>query len=260
MANAFWDDESKLRPLDARGLTVLDALTLSPLRASSGYTAPFPFVCVDGETYWAKADAQRGLTAELIAGRIGGQLRMAPMSAIVRIVPEVVAQEPNAQRLVGVRVGSRHAGNDAFNVKDIAQFIQGGTLLPSRIDEASRARAVAFQTWIGLQDAQLFIDAATGRVVSADHGECFQDVVSLTAPTLIVTAIPGIPQNHGSDSKHVSAAVSAIEGFTDQQLLEAVSRIPSGAEWQSDLTRRFAIGKWLAYRRDNLRVVVEAWK
>ena len=77
---------------------------------------------------------------------------------------------------------------DTINARDIDGFIrQGGQYDPLAIDPMSRARTIAFQTWIGVGDTQVLVNATNGQVMSIDHGECFQSVAGLADPAPLIS-------------------------------------------------------------------------
>jgi hypothetical protein len=133
------------------------------------------------------------------------------------------------------------------------------TLDPATIKADQRARVVVFQTWIGLGDLQLLIDLRSGNVMSFDHGDCFSDTSVMSDPIPVIAPIPGVPATHGNDARLVAAAVDRIESLSDEVLLQAVSRMPLGDLWRSDVDRRLQIAQWLAYRRDRLREGMKLW-
>ena len=57
-------DPEKLAELDAKGYTVLEAITHAGRFATGTLARPNAFVAVDGNTYWVKGDSQQGLVAE----------------------------------------------------------------------------------------------------------------------------------------------------------------------------------------------------
>jgi hypothetical protein len=78
-----WEDPSLLENRDRVGYTVLEALTATSFadrpRSSPGtHARPGAYVCVDGHTYWLKADAQQGLVAEVITGRLAATVGAGP--------------------------------------------------------------------------------------------------------------------------------------------------------------------------------------
>ena len=116
---------------------------------------------------------------------------------------------------------------------------------------------MTFQTWLGVQDTQVMLDLATGKVVSIDHGDCFVATADPAQPTAVmVVEIPGVSADVGREEALVADAVARIEALTDRQLTEAVARIPSGDSWRSPSARRWEIAAWLGARRDSLRGIM----
>src|SRR6266540_132125 len=79
-------DLATLSDLDAHGYTVLEALTLVDLPGTT-YARPGKVVCIDGKSYWVKGQSQRGLVAELIAGRLAAKVSAGPVARVIRMTP-----------------------------------------------------------------------------------------------------------------------------------------------------------------------------
>jgi hypothetical protein len=75
-----------------------------------------------------------------------------------------------------------------------------------------------------------------------------------------VLNIPGVDDKHGSDKESVKSAIDRIESVSDQNLVDAVSRIPLGDSWRSPATRRLEIAVWLADRRPKVKEAMATWK
>jgi hypothetical protein len=150
-----------------------------------------------------------------------------------------------------------------INARDIDLFLAGAQFPPSKVDAASRARVIVFQSWLGVSDEQVLIDLDNGRILSFDHGDSFGSIgvrgEQIPDPIPIVTAIGGVPDSVGRSPDVTLAAVSSVESFTDQQLLLAVSCIPDDTLWNGGTARRLRIAEWLAYRRERIREVMQAW-
>jgi len=258
MPHTLTIDQSSLARLDARGYTTIEALTDAGLGQSPTHARPNAFVCIDGKTYWVKGRAQQGLVAELIAGRLAAELDAGPMARVIRVTVEVLPHGGTADHLQGVVAGLEDLPG-TVNGRDLAPFIANGRFQPGLVEPASRARVVVFQTWIGAGDSQVLVRLSDGTVFSIDHGDCFGSTAGQTDPTVVLTAIPGVPPEVGKEARYVSPAVEQIESITDGKLLEAVAGVPMGGEWRSPVERRVQIASWLAYRRGRLREVMRAW-
>jgi len=251
-------DPAALNALDRRGYVVLEAIAHAGLQSAQTHARPNAFVCIDGKTYWLKSNAQQGLVAELIAGRLAARVGAGPMAEIIRLTREALPPGGIADHLMGVVVGSEdHPGT--VNARDLQPFISGGTFDAGLIDPVSGARVIVFQTWLGLGDTQVLIRIADGRVLSIDHGDCFGATGTHSDPTVVVTSIPGVPDNVGKEWKYVEPAVGLIETINDKVLLESVARVPGGEPWRSPVDRRIQIADWLAHRRGRLREVMRTW-
>jgi hypothetical protein len=253
-------EASALEALDAEGFVVLNALQYgdpSPEGENVTHARPHSFVCQDGRTYWVKRTAQSGLASELIAGRLGGLIGASPDARIVRVTPET-GLPASANHLLGIACGS-HDQPGMENFRKLSARLPGNQLDPAKLDAASRLLVLAFQTWIGTSgDVQILIDVQTGRLLSIDHGDCFANPADRSDPTLVAT--PGVPPDFGRDLDDLaSRAVKRITDLGDEQLLQAVARMPTGAEWNADAPRRLEIAEWLGFRRDRLGEVINAW-
>ncbi len=249
-------DLAALAAADGKGYEVLEALSPEG-RKSPTFSTSHTFVCVDGKTYWVKASAQQGLVAELICGRLAARVGCGPIARIIRVTPEAVPPDGSANHLIGVVVGSEDE-RDCVNTRDLTSLAP--TFDPKLVDASSRALVVAFQTWIGIGDTQVMVNTRTGRIRSIDHGECFTATAAATDPTLTVLEVPGVPRALSNDEASVNSAVERLENVTEQQLVDAVARIPLGDPWKSPASRRLEIATWLAARQPKVRKVMETWK
>jgi hypothetical protein len=249
-------DLSTLQAADAKGYDVLEALSHEG-RMSPTFSSAHTFICVDGKTYWVKASAQQGLVAELIAGRLASRTSAGPAARIIRVTPEAVPADGSANHLIGVVVGSEDE-RSTVNTRELA-LLAPGRFNPGAVDAASRALVVAFQTWLGVGDVQVLVNLSTGHLRSIDHGECFTTTGQLTDPVLVVLSIQGMADDVGRDDASIDSAASRIEAVTDQQLTDAVARIPLGDPWKSPADRRLEIANWLAHRRGKIREVMAQW-
>jgi hypothetical protein len=250
-------EQSELDALDADGYVVLDAITHVKAPPGATLATPHAFAALSGRIVWVKAAAQQGLVVELVAGRLAARVGAGPLARIIRVPAEALPSDGSANHLQGVHVGTEDLAG-GVNDRELAA-IGGGPLDPAKINAASRARVVAFQSWLGVGDNQVLIDVAGGSVYSIDHGQCLDNLSDFSDPVLVVHAVPGLPDDHGREAACIEAAVTEIESVTDAELLEAVARVPSGGAWQSAPDRRLAMARWLAHRRDRIRGVMHGW-
>jgi hypothetical protein len=247
-------DFQRLDDLERRGYTVLEAVAADTRTSADTFSRPTTFICIDGRTYWVKGTVQQGLVAELVAGRLAARVGAGPAARIVRVTAEILppAGQPDQ---VGVVVGIEDIP-DTVNARDLGAT---GAVLPGAgIDAPSRALVTAFQTWLGVGDTQVLVRVDDGHVFSIDHGEAF-GLLAPTDPTPVVVPIPGVDDRIGRRPGDVLPAVARIAGVTDRELMDAVAGTPAGGAWRSDLTRRREIVEYLAYRRDRLQEVMDAW-
>ncbi len=252
-------DKDDLLKLDERGVEHLLALAYDRPPPVGSHSNPHAFVCSDGKTYWVKRNVQQGLVAELVAGRVAALAGAGPIARVVEVPHAALPAGGVANHLVGTGVGTLDR-RGAENARHLQQFLPPqGQFDPATVDSASRARVIAFQSWIGAGDSQVLIDLATGEVLSVDHGECFGSADTLSDPAPIVTDIPGVSSDHGRTRRLIDRAVKAIQALTDRQLLEAVACVPNLPDWRGDADRRLTIAVWLAHRRDRLGEVMQSW-
>ena len=181
MSPGLFDSEDALAQLDAKGYTVFDAITLLRDPAVPSLASPHLFLAVDGHNYWVKVRAQQGLVAELICGRLGHLLGVAPNAAIIRIIKEVVVSHQTAGDLVGILAGTVDVVG-TINPKDMGRIAPELKLDEKNVDALSRANVVIFQTWIGAGDPQVLIDPGTGKVLSIDHGGALAPIQPIKEP------------------------------------------------------------------------------
>jgi hypothetical protein len=182
------DITKRIEELERDGYQVLEAMNFGG-RSTTTHSRSCTFVCVDGKTYWLKSTAQQGLVAELICGRLAAIAHAGPASRVVRLTPEALPSRDECSHLAGVVFGSLDMPN-AENARDIGLITAGGRLDPKVIDPVARAKVVAFQTWLGVGDAQVLVRPTDGQVFSFDHGDAFSDTSNRSDPVVIVTDIP----------------------------------------------------------------------
>ena len=245
-----------LARLDGQRSDWIRALNYDRPPPVGSHASPHAFVCSDGRTYWIKRKAQAGLIAELVAGRLGAQLDAAPNAKPVDLPAEALPANGVANHLLGLGVGiADEAGMENF--RHINEKAPDGNLDPARLDAASVARVVVFQSWLGAGDTQILVDLRTGRLLSIDHGDLAAVSAPNTAPNVIIA--PGIPADIGRQQRFTGVAVERIEQLTDEDLLRAVAGAPDDAEWQAAPHRRLAIAQSLRLRRDGLREAMKQW-
>lgn len=260
-----WSDATLLAWRDAPGLTVLEAVAPGPFPPSmSTLSKPACFVCTDGHVYWCKGNApgaqvQQGLLAEIVAGRLASRLKVGAFASIVLVDESLLPADGSLAHLDGLVLGVRHHDN-MEHCRQLQALAGGVAPLAGTIDAACRARVTAFQTWIGANDAQVMVGLTNGQVVSVDHGDCFGDLTVPSTPSPVLVPIAGVPDDEGRKGTLMDQAVAPIERLTDEELLDAVARIPSKPpRWQADASRRLRVAEWLADRRSRLRAVMEQW-
>jgi hypothetical protein len=247
-------DANALDALDSEGYQAEVAVAYDRGPPGSSLATPHAFVFRRG-VYWVKRQAQEGLVAELVAGRVGSRVGASPEAIVVEVPSAALPRDGRANHLEGVGVATADV-RGAENLKDVAGLAPSGTVDPAKLEPVSLALVVAFQTWIGAEDAQVLVDFRTGRTTSIDHGT----YRALTAPAdLSVVVTTRLPADRAREEGHLHAAVDRIKAVTDEELLSSVSRMPNAAEWRAERHRRIAIAEALASRRDKLEEVMARW-
>lgn len=216
-------------------------------------------MAADGKTYWVKGNVQQGLVAELIGGRLAAKVGAGPLARVLRVTSEALPVDGSADHLLGIVCGVEHL-DGVVNARELQPLIASGQLRLGAIDPRSRAKTVVFQSWLGVNDQQVLVSLTTGRVCSIDHGDCFGNLSNPLAISVVVTPIPGVASNLGSERSLVDEAVKAVQAVSDTDLLHAVSQVPSGDAWRSSADRRLGVARWLAVRRDNLAATMLQWQ
>lgn len=241
------------------GYVALEALHVDPDRRSGTRAQGCVFVAEDGESYWLKhanvgGHVQGKLAAELVAGRVGAKLGVAPPVAVIHVSEAAVGINGEGREFVGTAFGSR-AIPDTENSKTF-----GGFAVPlgaENIDGFQRARTVAFQTLIGQRDQQLLVRVTDGFLYSIDHEEW--DAFDGTGDMrLVVTPVSGLSESVGRSPEEVEAAVQRVESLSDGDLIDAVSCLPSGDGW-CDAEHLLRVAHVLSERRDRLGEVMRRW-
>lgn len=251
---------ANLERLDAAGYIAVEAITYDrPPPPNDSYARPHAFVCDDGNTYWIKREAQRGLCSELVAVRVGKLVGASPGGVPVSLVDGLAPNGIDVSHLIGLGVGIEDTLG-AENVRHLPRFLADGSFDPDHVDAGSRGRVIAFQTWIGVdEDTQALVQFESGRVLSIDHGSAFGSIDDLRKPSVVHLKIDSVPDDLGTDKANVRRAVKAIEQLSDDDLLAAVANVPDEAGWIASRKRRFQMFEWLSFRRDRLMEVMEEW-
>lgn len=247
-----------LRQLDRATSPSLLALAREPHDIHVTYASPARVACSDGHAYWLKARAQRGLAVELVAGRLLHILNAGPEARVVEVPAVVFWDDPRLGRFSGLVVGSSHLP-DTLSTGEIAALLGSGHFTADAIDAASRARVVAAQTWMNVDDAQVRVGSLDGRVHSVDHGIALDARLRGRPSNVVVAAIPGVSDNIGRDWSVMKDAVAAIEAVTEAEILGAVAGIPDAPGWQASFERRLAIASWLIKRQPFMGEVMREW-
>lgn len=251
------DIASRILDRERRGYLVLEAIQADG-RQSGTFSRSCVFTAVDGNGYWVKAEAQQGLVAELICGRLARIAHRAPNVQVIRVTKEALPNAIDCSHLTGVVFGSQDMSG-AVNARDLQPLIGGATFDPNVVSQLARARVIAFQTWMGVNDAQVLVRLTAGDLFSFDHGAAFQDVSDRTDPKVVVTDIPGVDLKIGKRPGDMAVAIKELEAITDNQILDSVSNIPHGEPWRSLLARRSEIAEFLIDRRSRLQGVLMGW-
>jgi hypothetical protein len=260
-ADPFGDPRARrhlrLLILDRTGVDPVIAVARAPMPTSHTYASPAPAICSNNNIYWLKRRAQGGLLTELVAGRLAAKLSVGPEACVVMVPPGLATREPTLARFDGMNVGTRHVPN-AQAARNLAELIGTATFGPRSIDAESRGAVITFQTWLHVEDAQVLIGLADGRVQSFDHGDSL-DALLRGKPAVVVTKIPGVSDDLGRAWHHIEPALRRIEDLPEEEILASVACVPDEDYWRGQFHRRIAIAEWLIKRRQVLREVMWPW-
>lgn len=257
------DDLDPLSPnaLSARDLAAPESITaLALIRVADrkSRTTPGLFRCSNGEQYWVKPQQESGYSAaELFAGRLGVSTGIAPVANVVDVCPEALPPDDSLARFLGTWVGIRNV-EGSVNAQDLAQHLTWGTFDRDRVDHDSWAEAITFQTWLGVSDEQVLVSLTTGRVISFDHEE-WQRNLDGHIRRVVVAPILDLQIHPRFVAQSVERAVVRIEHLADDVLASAVAIRQPSPWWVPPLGDRLQIARYLAYRRERLRPVMEKW-
>jgi hypothetical protein len=248
-----------LRALDSAGVRVVEALKHEKNAPRQSHATPPLFVCEGGLSCWLKRQAQQGLVAELVAGRLGALTGASANAVVVRVQEPALPIGPDGSRLLTSHLGLNVGSEDLPETENFRYLQERGVqwLDPAALDVGSRARVLLFQSWLGVSDTQILVRLTTGELFSLDHGEWGADPTSRTQPTIVET--PGVPVDFARERSTIEPELRRVEAISDEHLLRAVGCVPDELGWNAAFDRRFAIAGWLAWRRDQLRGVVEQW-
>lgn len=247
-----------LRQLDRVPAKELYAAARVPHEFLATYATPAKVVGSDGRMYWIKGKAQSGLTVELVTGRLMSRLGAGPNAQMMEVPAIVFRDDPSLGRFRGPLVGIDHLP-ETVSTREIGQMIGQGIFDPRRIDPMSRALAVAAQTWMNVEDAQVRVGILDGQVYSVDHGIALDARLKGRPTNIVISPIPGISTDIGRSWDVMKRAVELIESITELEILAAVSGIPDAPGWQSGFARRLAIAAWLIKRQRYISLSMREW-
>jgi hypothetical protein len=212
-------------------------------------------------TLWVKAKAQNGLSAELVTGRVGEQLGVAPGASVVLVPRAALASDGTSNHLEGLNVGTFEIVG-SVNGRHLADL--NPNFDAALLDPESWAKASVFQTFVESGDTQVLIEVSNGRIWSIDHGDALSSAYLSQPPaTVSLTQRDVEIMNQRVDMVAQGPAalemVEQIEGLSDDDLLEAVVGIPEGGSWGSSEETRFNLWQALKTNRSLIRQVIEQW-
>jgi len=112
-----------------------------------------------------------------------------------------------------------------------------------------------------LQEVAGAVNREWRRYVAEDRTQMLSD------PNVVLVDIAGLEMPERKNTAEIYRAVTEIEGISDEELIEAASRMPAGESqregsrgrlqepelWSAARARRLDIARWLAYRRGRLK-------
>lgn len=245
----------QLAELDSKGYRPILAITPAGISTKNPNTfaSPLRFICEDGKVYWVKGSAQKGLSAELISGRLAHLVGAGPIAEIVNVPENIFGLSGSDKEKEGIRVGIADVPNS-----DNLRVLQGN-LSEVNFDNHSRALTTVFQTWICATDNQVLVDETKGIIRTIDHGEAFGDLNPQGIINVVHLELPGVPLMSPELKTTFPDAIRKITQVSNQQIMEAVSRIPDGDKWNGAQEYRYSIYGYLKARRDLLEEVFNQW-
>jgi hypothetical protein len=157
--------------------------------------------------------------------------------------------------MIGLQVATREIP-DAFNNATLRAL--DFRVDEDKIDWASWATVVAFQTWIYAGDPQAILSFADGRIYSIDHGDCFRDLPSGPLTGVVIPPLYAIDRHH-LDRRIVREAVRRVESLAPEAILNAICGIPEGGAWRMPIARRAKVYGWLERRKAGVRGALGTW-
>ena len=246
------------RTLDARPGRAIDIITYAFPGTSGRYGRPDLYIGSDGLRYWVKARAQRGLVAEVIAGRLADSLGVGPIARVARLDGTVAPLASRLYKFSGLAAASQDVA-DTMNQAELLRLVQQERLVGARLDSRSRAAVTAFQTWIGVSDEQVLVRLTDGKVLSIDHGDAFGELLEGPPSRIVLAGIPGVSDNVGRDWDDLRPAVEAIEALPIENIYAATAGIPDGDRWLGSSERRYQIANWLVVRQRSIGEEIRKW-
>lgn len=223
------------------------------------YAAPHAFVCSGGDTYWLKGRAQNGLGVELICGRLAHRVDAGSIAHTVHLPTEALPSNSVADHLAGLVVGFLAEPN-MHNTKYLAFFVAQGVQFPiGSVDPFDYVLAMAFRAWIGCGDPQALLSVTSGRLRSVDYGDALGPAAMSAPMALQPIPIPGLVPNIGKTKHVIDQVVARFNSVTDEALVVAVSRVPTGSAWGLTRDERYQIAQALARRRNAMKEVLYQW-
>jgi len=245
----------KLRQLDAQNNTTTKAAAYLGPSGYLTYSPPHRFAGLDGIPYMVKTRAQGGKGAELIAGRLGSYLGIAPRTTVLEVGAAALPSDHSIDHLRGLHIATELLDSVMNSSELRAVDIR---LAPNQIDWASWAQVVCYQTWLFVGDPQAVIRMTDGKVFSIDHGKCFEQLLKGPPTSITVPDLPGASGVAFPDV-HIVEAVEKIEAVPADAILAMVAGVPDEPGWRLGIEARLRVAEWLIKRQPRLREVMDEW-
>jgi hypothetical protein len=282
-ADSPFDDAVKLAPMQEKpqperegrltdrarhrvDLMRLDRLRKRPIAAlthlqgppNGKASRPHLFLAANGRSYWVKTKAQRGLFPEYAIGQLAALVGAGPGAELISVQRSALPLNGTLDRFEGTFVGSEHVPG-AVNIEEFGELVTSGLLDPQVVDARSRARTIAFQTWVNAMDEQVLVRLEDGVVLTIDHGDCLSALPPGPPSRIVVAPIGGLSGTVGRDWRVVSEAVDAITAISEGQILEIVAGLENLDGWQAPFERRLMAARWLIKRQQKLGEELGKW-
>lgn len=220
------------------------------LKSLQGVSKGVLLACSDGRDYAVKGRQNgRALVNDRLVNLLG-QLLGAPVGlpALIDLTPSFKGIEP---RVAHIPPGISHGLLWVPNCSE-----REALLHTDEPENRSRFALLAvLYGWMHARDHQfIYENSPPHRVHSVDHGHFFNGGPNWTEATLLAAPAPQLDQQLVAACNftdvEVAAAAASLQAFTDDQIVEALGKIP--VDWGLSMQETVVLGLYLCERREQL--------